>query len=124
MVPVVDLAAKLGLGTVSPTRRSCIVVLEVETEVESGLGRTQGFVGVLVDAVHGIDELILERETASRSDPVWRWWRECSRSDGAPARLVDVDAVLRGDAGPSVEGSDYNESFPGQSERHGVSPED
>jgi purine-binding chemotaxis protein CheW len=126
MVPVVDLAAKLGLGTVSPTRRSCIVLVEVEVEVESGPGRSLVLVGVLVDAVHGLVELTPEHEAASGPDSEMpgRWWRQLSRGEGAPARLVDIDFALRGDAGQGVEGSGYNESFPGNSERHGVSPED
>ncbi len=51
VIPVIDLAAKFGLGQSPKTRRSCIVVVEVVTAGEKTT------IGVLVDAVHRVLDL-------------------------------------------------------------------
>jgi purine-binding chemotaxis protein CheW len=51
VVPVVDLAVKFGFTSSEVTRRSCIVVTEVQTEDESMV------VGVVADAVKEVVEL-------------------------------------------------------------------
>jgi purine-binding chemotaxis protein CheW len=50
-VPVIDLAAKLGRGPSSLARRSCIVLLEVET------GGQRSLMGVIADGVDRVMQL-------------------------------------------------------------------
>lgn len=51
VVPVVDLSARFGRGTSEVTRRSCIVIIEVE--VDDGVQD----IGLLVDAVSAVLEI-------------------------------------------------------------------
>jgi purine-binding chemotaxis protein CheW len=51
VVPVVDLGVKFGIGPTEPTRRTCIVIVEVEREG----GRT--VMGIIADAVSQVMEL-------------------------------------------------------------------
>jgi purine-binding chemotaxis protein CheW len=51
VVPVVDLSARFGRKTAEATRRSCIVIIEVE--VESGVQD----IGLMVDAVSAVLEI-------------------------------------------------------------------
>ena len=51
VVPVVDLAARFGRGTSSVTRRSCIVIIEADSD-----GEKQD-IGVVVDAVSEVLEI-------------------------------------------------------------------
>ncbi|HUH58610.1 MAG TPA: chemotaxis protein CheW [Candidimonas sp.] len=53
VVPVVDLAARFGRARAEITRRTCIVIIEVEGEED---GETQD-VGVVVDAVNAVIEI-------------------------------------------------------------------
>lgn len=51
VVPVVDLLARFGQGATEPKRRTCVVIVEVETE--DGLQQ----LGILVDAVNEVLEI-------------------------------------------------------------------
>lgn len=51
VVPVVDLAARFGRGPVERTRRTCIIIVEVEDEGE------QQDIGLVVDAVNAVVEI-------------------------------------------------------------------
>ena len=51
VVPVIDLAARFGRSKVEQTRRTCIVILEVEQNEE------QHDIGVMVDAVSAVVEI-------------------------------------------------------------------
>lgn len=51
VVPVVDLGVKFGVGATEPTRRTCIVIVEVEREGERTV------MGVIADAVSQVMEL-------------------------------------------------------------------
>lgn len=52
VVPVVDLGIRFGLGATEPTRRTCIVIVEVERE-EGG----QTVMGIVADAVSQVMDL-------------------------------------------------------------------
>ncbi|HXY95502.1 MAG TPA: chemotaxis protein CheW, partial [Steroidobacteraceae bacterium] len=60
VVPVIDLAARLDLGTAQASRRSCVVVVEVpgaesaDPAVPADAWRQ--VIGILVDAVHEVVE--------------------------------------------------------------------
>lgn len=45
VVPIVDLAARLGLGQTALTRRTCLIIMEMDVETERVV------IGVMVDAV-------------------------------------------------------------------------
>lgn len=45
VVPIVDLAARLGLGHTALTRRTCLIIMEMDVETERVV------IGVMVDAV-------------------------------------------------------------------------
>jgi purine-binding chemotaxis protein CheW len=51
VVPVVDLAVRFGRPATTPSRRTCIVIVEVETAGE------QQDIGVIVDAVNQVIEI-------------------------------------------------------------------
>lgn len=51
VVPVVDLAVKFGLPATTLTRRTCVVMVEIEHEAERLV------LGVMADAVHQVVEL-------------------------------------------------------------------
>ncbi len=51
VVPVVDLALKFGLPGVSITKRSCIVIVDVE------VGNETAMTGILVEGVHAVIDL-------------------------------------------------------------------
>jgi purine-binding chemotaxis protein CheW len=51
VVPVIDLAVKLGLPETQVTRRTCVVIVEVAFQGETRV------LGILVDAVHQVIEL-------------------------------------------------------------------
>jgi purine-binding chemotaxis protein CheW len=53
VVPVIDLGARLGLGEATLSRRSCVVIVEVQTQAEA---RSQTL-GLLVDAVHEVADV-------------------------------------------------------------------
>ncbi|QGU32593.1 chemotaxis protein CheW [Thermochromatium tepidum] len=54
VVPVIDLGARLGRGPITPTKRSCIVLVEVHAGDESHV------LGMLVDEVKDILEIARE----------------------------------------------------------------
>lgn len=100
VLPVVDLAAKLGLGEGSITRRSCIVLVEVEVEP----GAPLVLAGLLVDAIGGL----VEQPGSELSMPPYPHdvapggcCRELDRKDGGgPLFLLDLDAAMQVDAVP------------------------
>ena len=51
VVPVIDLGVRFGTGATQMTRRTCIVIVEVESEGESQV------VGILVDAVNEVMDI-------------------------------------------------------------------
>jgi purine-binding chemotaxis protein CheW len=51
VVPVIDLAVKLGLPETQVTRRTCVVIVELAFQDETRV------LGILVDAVHQVIEL-------------------------------------------------------------------
>jgi purine-binding chemotaxis protein CheW len=53
-VPVLDLSVRFGRGPSVVTRRSCIVIIELDA---SAAGQAHQVIGVLVDAVHAVLEI-------------------------------------------------------------------
>ena len=62
VVPVVDLASRFGLADTVPTRRSCIVMVEVQAEDSGGAERADGegsiVVGIITDAVSQVLDVV------------------------------------------------------------------
>jgi chemotaxis signal transduction protein len=94
VVPVMDVAAKLGLGRSSITKRSCIVFADIELAAQNVV------IGLLVDAVRDVVELAPEQAAAWASDAAasaGECWRELALG-GAPLRVIDLEATLLDDA--------------------------
>jgi chemotaxis signal transduction protein len=99
VVPVIDVAAKLGLGGGAVGKRSCVVVTEL------GFGDAGTVAGVLVDAVRGVIELSVEELRAIRADAHAanrRCWWEIERPQGR-IWLLDIDQALDEEPAPSSE---------------------
>lgn len=93
VVPVIDMAARLGMGSASNGRRSCVVVLEVAESAEHGSER----LGMLVDAVHevfdaGPGELEPVPRLGTRINP--KFIRSMVRVHGEAVAELDVAAAL------------------------------
>lgn len=90
VLPVIDLATKLGLGATPLTRRSCIVVVELEVSAQLAL------FGLLVDAVRDVlttSEAVpsgIEHDDGTFDRP----WRELERTDSKVVRLLDLDRLM------------------------------
>jgi purine-binding chemotaxis protein CheW len=91
VLPVIDLATKLGFGASSVTRRSCIVVVELEIAEQPAL------LGLLVDSVR---EVLTSWDADSApsaehdGDAVHRPWRELERAGTPALRLLDLELVM------------------------------
>ena len=100
VLPVIDLATKLGLGAAEVTRRSCIVVVELEVAAQLAL------FGLLVDSVRDVLAFSeaaasgIEHDDASPRRP----WRELERADSNAVRLLDLDRLMAdGDSSSEAE---------------------
>ncbi len=91
VVPVIDLAVKFGLPPGEITRRSCVVILDVQFEE----GPT--VIGIIADAVHQVLDLMPERiQPPPRFGPKVRV--DCilgmADSNGKFVVLLDIDRIL------------------------------
>lgn len=92
VVPVVDLAARFGRRNSEITRRSCIIIIEVNT----AQGEEQD-IGVLVDAVSAVMEIpATEIEPPPNFGARIRadFIRSMAKVDGRFVIVLDVDRVL------------------------------
>jgi purine-binding chemotaxis protein CheW len=87
VLPIVDLGARLGLGTAEPTARHVIIVAQVQNQV----------VGLLVDAVSDIltvtDDMIQPTPDVA-SDMVRAFVRGLLAIDGRMVSFISLDRVL------------------------------
>jgi purine-binding chemotaxis protein CheW len=109
VVPVIDLSARFGRSPSQTTRRTCIVIIEVQGEDERQV------VGVIVDAVNAVLEIpATDVEpapsfgTGVRTDFI----RGMGKIDDRFVIILNVDRVLSvvelavlGEEGPSQEGT-------------------
>jgi purine-binding chemotaxis protein CheW len=69
VVPVIDLAARLELGSAQASRRSCVVIVELPVveagEANGGADGARHVIGALVDAVHEVVEIAAARIEAA-----------------------------------------------------------
>lgn len=91
VVPVVDLAVKFAMGSTEITRRTCVVVVEIEHDGERLV------LGVMADAVHQVIELGAD-EIQPRPSFGPRVRVDCIQgmgdSNGRFVVLLDIDRVL------------------------------
>lgn len=93
VVPVVDLAARFGRTRAEITRRTCIVIIEVEGD---GDGEAQD-VGVVVDAVNAVIEIAgdqIEPAPAFGAKVRSDFIRGMGKLDGRFVIILNVDKVL------------------------------
>jgi len=91
VLPIVDLAARLGLGTVEPTARHVIIVVRIGEQM----------VGLLVDAVCDIltvTEAMLQPTPDVACDQVKSFVKGIMAIEGRMISLITLDRVL-----PSLE---------------------
>ncbi|MBN8487850.1 MAG: purine-binding chemotaxis protein CheW [Burkholderiales bacterium] len=98
VVPVIDLAARLGLAEAQIGRRTCIVVVEVEPH--EGAEHGAQVLGLLVDAVHEVldaDSSALEEPPTlgNRIDP--RYVDAIARSRSDMVTVLDLPRTLNVD---------------------------
>lgn len=122
VLPVIDLATKLGIGASSVTRRSCIVVVELEIAEQPAL------LGLLVDSVREVltsSDAVLAPRAEHEGEALHRPWHELERAGSPALRLLDLDQVLAaGDASRPGEppGQVYNAVQIGPVEPRGGDP--
>ena len=91
VVPVIDLAAKLGLGEARITRTSCIIILEVDLKDETLV------IGVVVNAVSQVIDL---KVTAVRPVPTFGvkvntdYLLGIANTDLVLTLLIDIDKIF------------------------------
>jgi purine-binding chemotaxis protein CheW len=91
VLPVVDLAAKLGQPPTEPTRTTCIVVVETRLEAETVA------VGVLADAVSQVVDLpadAVEPPPSFGTQAAVELLTGMGKLDGRLLLLLDLDRVL------------------------------
>jgi len=91
VVPVVDLAVKFGGAPSAPTKRSCVVVVEVEREGQ------QTVMGIVADRVTQVAELpgdAIEPAPAFGTGVRTDWLLGLGRTDRRFILLLNTDRVL------------------------------
>lgn len=91
VVPVVDLSARFGRKSAEISRRTCIVIIEVETDQETQV------VGVVVDAVNEVLEIPedqIEPPPAFGAKIRTDFIRGMGKMDGRFVIILNVDKVL------------------------------
>ena len=89
VVPIVDLAARLGLGPIQPTERDVIIIAIINRQV----------VGLLVEAVFDILSVAVEEIQATpdvASETVKSFIEGVLTVDDQMLRLVDLERILPG----------------------------
>lgn len=100
VVPVVDLAVKLGLPDTPVTRRTCIVIVEVELEGEPAV------MGIIAEAVSQVMDLHpgdIEPPPAFGPRVKVEFLRGMARLGERFALLLDLDLLLSAEAVAAVE---------------------
>jgi purine-binding chemotaxis protein CheW len=100
VVPVVDLATGFGLGTSTVTKRSCVIILEVEN------GGERLVIGVLADAVSQVIELPLtdiEPPPAFGTKIHVDYLKGLGKTAKGFVLILDMDRVLSGEEVRAVE---------------------
>lgn len=91
VVPVVDLGVRFGLGATEPTRRTCIVIVEVDGEGERTV------MGIIADAVSQVMELgegDIEPPPSFGTRVRMDYLRGMARLGDRFALVLDVDRLL------------------------------
>ena len=95
VVPVIDLSVRFGRSVSQQTRRTCIVIVEVQAE-----GQERQVMGVIVDAVNEVLEIAgTEMEAAPSFGTQIRtdFIRGMGKVGNRFVIVLDVDVVLAGD---------------------------
>lgn len=91
VVPVVDLAVKFGGAALAPTKRSCVVVVEVERD---GLQTVMGIVADRVTQVAELPEDAIEPAPSFGTGVRTDWLLGLGRTDRRFILLLNTDRVL------------------------------
>ncbi|WP_284616813.1 chemotaxis protein CheW [Aquabacterium humicola] len=91
VVPVLDLALRFGKPAAEPTKRTCIVIVEL------ALGGVHSVVGLVVDAVNAVQEIApadIEPPPAFGTAIATPFIAGMGKVDGRFVILLDIDQVL------------------------------
>lgn len=91
VVPVVDLGVKFGLGATEPTRRTCIVIVEVERE---GGQTVMGIVADAVSQVMDLDDADIEPPPSFGTRMRVEFLEGMARMGDRFALVLNVDRLL------------------------------
>jgi purine-binding chemotaxis protein CheW len=111
MVPVLDIAARLGLGGSVSDPRACVLVVDADVGSDIEAGGPRATFGLRVDAVGGLVD-VGDGEPSEAPDTGG------ARGAGDGPRLLDLDAALRPCADDAANRG-YNERRPTASDRSG-----
>lgn len=95
VVPVVDLAVRLGLGSTSPGRRTCIVIVEIASQTGPLV------LGLIVDSVSEVMEIpadAIQPPPAFGASVETQYIQAMARVNDRFMILLDVERVLTLDA--------------------------
>lgn len=98
VVPVVDLSARFGKAETAVSKRTCIVIVEVEAGVDAAASRQD--MGVMVDAVNAVLEIAddqIEPPPVLGAKLRTEFIQGMGKVDGKFVVLLDVDRVLSGE---------------------------
>jgi purine-binding chemotaxis protein CheW len=109
VVPVMDLSARFGRSETKLSKRTCIVIVEVESASGANAGRQD--MGVMVDAVNAVLEIAdaqIEPAPVLGAKLRTEFIRGMGKVDGKFVILLDVNRVLSGEEIAGIARSDMD----------------
>ena len=100
VIPVVDLRLRFGMGEIDYTERTCIIVVEIESQ--TGLVP----IGIVVDSVSEVLNIKgeeIEDAPSFGAKLNTEWIRGIAKTEGGVKILLDIDRVLRSEDISSFE---------------------
>ena len=96
VIPVIDLGIKLGLPKTEPTERTCVIVLDIKSDVGENT-----FLGIAVEAVEEVLNI-----DSDQIEPLPDFWTEISRDScigiathkSGLMTLLDIEKVVTREA--------------------------
>ena len=100
VIPVVDLRLRFGMGEIDYTERTCIIVVEIESQTGLVL------IGIVVDSVSEVLNIKgeeIEDAPSFGAKLNTEWIRGIAKTEGGVKILLDIDRVLRSEDISSFE---------------------
>jgi len=100
VIPVVDLRLRFGMGEIDYTERTCIIVVEIESQTGLIL------IGIVVDSVSEVLNIKgeeIEDAPSFGAKLNTEWIRGIAKTEGGVKILLNIDRVLRSEDISSLE---------------------